>query len=113
MSKGPLICLVSMFCEVKVLVAQSSLTLWGPMDCSLPGVSVHGILQVRKLEWVAITFSRGSSPPTDQTLLILQEDSLHLSHQGSLSMAFKTSRISKKKGLGSNLFGRGWPMAWE
>ena len=53
-----------MFCEVKVLVAQSSLTLWGPMDWSLPGVSVHGSLQVRKLEWVAITFSRvpGSSP---------------------------------------------------
>ena len=32
------------------------------MDCSLPGSSVHGILQVRILEWVAISFSRGSSP---------------------------------------------------
>ena len=31
------------------------------MDCSLPGSSVHGILQARKLEWVAIPFSRGSS----------------------------------------------------
>ena len=33
---------------------QSYLTLWDPMDCSLPGSSVHGILQARKLEWVAI-----------------------------------------------------------
>ena len=38
-----------------------------PMDCSLPGSSVHGILQVRILEWVAISFSRGSSQPRDQT----------------------------------------------
>ena len=34
------------------------------MDCSPPGSSVHGILQARKLVWVAIPFSRGSSPPT-------------------------------------------------
>ena len=33
------------------------------MDCSLPGFSVHGILQARELEWVAITFSKGSSDP--------------------------------------------------
>ena len=36
-----------------------------PMDSSLPGSSVHGILQARKLEWVAISFSRGSSLPRD------------------------------------------------
>ena len=34
-----------------------------PMDCSLPGFSVHGILQVRIVEWIAISFSRGSSCP--------------------------------------------------
>ena len=39
-----------------VLVTQSRLTLCDPMDCSLPGSSVHGILQVRILEWVAIPF---------------------------------------------------------
>ena len=39
----------------------------GPMDCSPPGSSIHGILQVRILEWVAVPFSRGSSPPRDQT----------------------------------------------
>ena len=37
------------------------------MDCSPPGSSVHGILQARILEWVAISFSRGSSRPRDQT----------------------------------------------
>ena len=52
-----------MWCEV----AQLCLTLCDPMDCSLPGSSVHGIFQARVLEWVAISFSRGSSPPRDQT----------------------------------------------
>ena len=42
----------------EVLVTQSSLTLFDPMDCSLPGSSVDGIFQARMLEWVAISFSR-------------------------------------------------------
>ena len=41
------------------LVTQSCPTLCDPMDCSPPGSSVHGILQARKLEWVAISFSNG------------------------------------------------------
>ena len=52
---------------MKVLVAQSCLTLCDPMDCSRPGSSVHGILQARILEWVAISFSRGSSRLRDRT----------------------------------------------
>ena len=52
--------------EEEVLIAQSCLTLCDPMDQSLPGSSVHGILQARKLEWVAIPFSRGSSRLRDQ-----------------------------------------------
>ena len=48
-------------------VAQSCPTLCSPMDCSLPGSSVHGIFQARVLEWVAISFSRGSSRPRDWT----------------------------------------------
>ena len=52
---------------VKVLAAQSWPALWDPMDCSLPGSSVHGILQARILEEVAIPFSRGSSQPRDRT----------------------------------------------
>ena len=47
------------------LVAQSFLTLCDPMDCSPPGSSVHGILQARVQEWVAILFSRVSSWPGD------------------------------------------------
>ena len=46
-----------------VLVMQSCPALCDPMDCSLPGSSVHGIFQARILEWVAISFSRGSSRP--------------------------------------------------
>ena len=48
-------------------VAQSCPTLCDPMDCILPGFSVHGILQARILEWVTISFSRRSSPPRDWT----------------------------------------------
>ena len=48
-------------------VSQSCPTLCGPVDCSLPGSSVHGILQARILEWLAISFSRGSSQPRDRT----------------------------------------------
>ena len=47
-------------------VAQLCPTLCDPMNCSLPGFSVHGIFQTRILEWVAISFSRGSSQPRDQ-----------------------------------------------
>ena len=48
-------------------VAQSCLTCCDPKDCSLPGFSIHGIFQARTLEWVAISFSRGSSWPRDWT----------------------------------------------
>ena len=54
-SYRPIICCCS--------VAQSCLTLCDPMDCSLPGSSVHGIFQARILEWVVISFSRGLPNP--------------------------------------------------
>ena len=53
--------------EVKRSESQSCPTLCDPVDCSLPGSSIHGILQARILEWVAISFSRGSSRPRDWT----------------------------------------------
>ena len=53
--------------QVKVLVVQSCLTLCDPIDCRLPGSSVHGILQARILEWVAYPFSRESSQPRNRT----------------------------------------------
>ena len=46
---------------------QSCSILCNPLDCSPPGSSVHGILQSRILEWVVISFSRGSFPARDQT----------------------------------------------
>ena len=49
------------------LVTKSCSTLCNPMNCRLPGSSVHGISQVKTLEWVAIFFSRGSSQLRDQT----------------------------------------------
>ena len=59
------------FFKIEVCVCakslQSCLSLCNPMDCSPPGSSVHGILQARILEWVAMPFSRGSSWPRDRT----------------------------------------------
>ena len=51
--------------KVKMLVAQSCPTLCDPIDCGLPGSSVHGILQAKIVEWVAMPYSRGSSQPRD------------------------------------------------
>ena len=48
-------------------VAQPCPTFCNTMDCSLPGFSIHGIFQARELEWVAISFSRGSSWSRDRT----------------------------------------------
>ena len=53
--------------SVCICPTQSCPTLCSLMDCNPPGSSVHGILQARILEWVAIPFSRRSSQPRDQT----------------------------------------------
>ena len=53
--------------SVKVLVAKSCPSLCDLMDCSLPDSSIHGILQTRILEWIAMTSSRRSSSPRDWT----------------------------------------------
>ena len=52
---------------VAVVQSLSSVWLWDSMECSPPGSSVHGISQARILEWVAMSSSRGYSPPRDQT----------------------------------------------
>ena len=52
---------------VKLVKLLSHVQLCDPMDCSLPGSSIHGIFQARTLEWVAISFYRGSSQPRDWT----------------------------------------------
>ena len=77
---------VCIYVHVYVLVTQSCLTICDTMGCSLPGSSLHGILQVRRLEWVAILFSRGSFPTQESNLCLLHCKHIlyHLSHKGSL-----------------------------
>ena len=76
------------------LVAKSCLTLWDPMDCSLPGSSVHGISQARILEWgclfllQGIFLTQGSNP----CILHWQADSLPLNHRGTLYWYSSTKR---------------------
>ena len=59
--------MISLIVKEKVLMTQSCMILCDPMDCILPGSSVHGILQTRILEWVPIPFSGGSSRSRDWT----------------------------------------------
>ena len=85
------------FKKVCVLVPQSCLTLCHLMDCSPPGSFAHGILQARILEWIAISSSRGSSWPWDQTQSpALQADFL-LSECGSMK------EVSRMKLRGTSL----------
>ena len=54
-------------CESESVSYSIGSEVWGSMDCTPSGFSVHGILQARVLEWVAIPFSKGSCWPRDQT----------------------------------------------
>ena len=66
-------------------VAQSCPTLCSPMDCSLPGSSIHEIFQARILEWVATAFSRGIFLTQGSNLGLphCRQTLYNLSHQGS------------------------------
>ena len=83
---------------VCVLVTQLCPTLWDPMDYSLPGSSVHGILQARTLEWVAIPFSRGSSRPRDRNWIshtagrFLVVQAINTAYQQAKSHEFKQNK---------------------
>ena len=69
-----------------------------PIDCSPSGSSVHGVLQARVLEWVAVSFSRGSSQFRDQTCVSCIAGSLlhcRLSHQGSPHGYIHKSKLIK------------------
>ena len=80
-------------------VTQSCPILCDPMDCSLWGSSIHGIFQARVLDWVAVSFSRGSHWPKDWT----QVSSIAscLSHQGSSS--YKGSPVGGERLVNSML----------
>ena len=86
--------------KVKVLVAQSCPTLCDPVDCSLPGSSVLGILQARLLEWVAIPFFRGSSQPRiEPRWPAMQADSLQSEPQGKPHEICVKMRCMNAKGV--------------
>ena len=70
--------------NVRAQSLQSCPTLWDPMDHNPPGSSVHGILQARTLEWVAMLSSRGSSPPW------------HLTHISYIAGGFFTAETPGK-----------------
>ena len=77
----------------KFLVTQS----WDPMDFSLPGFSIHGIFQARILEWIVISFSRGSSSRhRDWTLVSPHCEQIlyHLSYQRKLFFSLPTIKSS-------------------
>ena len=103
-------------------VDQLCPTLCDPMDCSLPGSSLHGILQARVLEWVAISFSRGSSWPRDRTQvsripgrcfnLWATREPLFLppgySHQPHPEMPFALPQLPCSALLFPRIFSRNW-----
>ena len=86
----PSVCTVSFKRHLNVLVAQSCLSLCNPMNCNPPGFSVLSFFQARILEWVAMLSFRVSSPPRDQTPVLLHCSQIlyHLSHQGSPQVNF-------------------------
>ena len=64
------------------------------MDCSLPGSSAHGILQARILQWVALSFSRGSSQSRDRTQVSCVARFLYqLCYEGSLTFMINSSKF--------------------
>ena len=83
-------------------VAHSRLTLCNPVDCNLPGSSVHRISPARVLEWVAISFSRGSSRPRDRTCAscIGRQVLYHWATREALYDTRSTHLKKKKKGVG-------------
>ena len=74
-------------------LAQSCPSLCHPMDCGLPGSSIHGVLQASVLEWVAIAFSRGSSWPRDWT---------QVSHIAGKRFTLWANRETRKKKIKTN-----------
>ena len=75
--------------KVKKAKSLSRVRLCNPMGCSLLGSSIHGTSQARVLEWVAISFSRGSFWPRDQTQVpsCIAGRHHHLNHQGNQGLA--------------------------
>ena len=98
---------ICIYAYVRANLLQLCPTLCNPMDCSLPGSSVHGTLQARILEWVAIPSSRGSSQPSGLASIswvsCWQTSSLPLAPPGKLYMYMGSHRASLVAQLVMNL----------
>ena len=81
-------------------VAQSCPTLCDPIDCSLSGSSIHAIFQARVLEWIAISFSRGSSRPRNRTRVS------RIAGRRFTIWATREAHVSKVKSLLFNMLSR-------
>ena len=77
----------------KVKATQLCPTLWDSIYCSPPGSSVHGILQAKTLEWVAIPFSRGSFQPKDQTRVSCTADRFFTTTMKSYGMKRRLHKV--------------------
>ena len=84
-------------------VVQSYPTLCDPMDCSLPGSSLHGIFQARILEWVVISFSRGVFPTQGSNLDLLNYRQMLLPSEPPLRTNTKILSMAFVVLLGNNL----------
>ena len=109
-----MVCVTSLLvCACTCSLAQSCLTLCDPLDCSLPGSSVHGIFQARILEWVAISSSRGSSQPSNRThvscISYIGRWFLQLSRLGSSLHPLPLNLTVSDGGIMSYPFGRFLP----
>ena len=133
-SAGCFACVISFDlckCQCQLL---SRVRLCNPMDSSLPGSSVHGILQARILEWVAISFSRGSSQSKDRTCVSCSgtktlthcqwecrtatlEDSLEVSYKIKYTLTIRCSNhahyylLTRAENFCTN-FIQGWRFPW-
>ena len=84
------------------------------MDCSPPGFSVHGISQARILEWVAISFSRGTSQARNRTYIsCIGRQTLPLHHQGSPNIFKKKKKTSLHQEPSSEKKRGGRVLAWK
>ena len=86
------------------LVARSCPTLCDPVDYSPPGSSIHGILQARIPEWIAISFSRGYSPPSDHTCV---------SFVFCMAGRFFTTEPPRKPTIATSSYSHQNSMVWE
>ena len=92
-------------------VAQSSPPLCNPIDCSLPGSSVHGILQARTLEWVAMPSSKDlADPGIKLRSLALRADSLPSEPPGKPTAPLQKKKKKKEKTQPTRAVGRHTPM---